>query len=444
MGYAFDIEYKPQLENKVADALSRLPMVVHLAHLAVPSLVDIDVVNQEVQNDPHLSLIVKRLQEDPDDTTQFSLQRGILKYKGRLVISKTSSLIPTILHTYHDSVLGGRSGSLRTYKRLTADLYWEGMKTDVKKYVEECLTCQENKTLAVSPAGLHQPLDVLTRIWEDITMDFIEGLPKSEGCDAILGVVDRLSKYGHFLALKHPFTAKSVAAKFIQEIVRLHGFPRSIISDRDKIFISHFWTELFRVQGTKLKRSTSYHLQTDGQMEIVNKCVEHFLRCFCYERPKKWSQWLGWAEYWYNTTFHISIGITPFQAVYRRPPPPLISYGEQSTINSTLEQQLLERDIALNVVQEKMRLAQERMKKFTDRNRREVEYKIGDMVFLKICLYRQASLAKKRNEKLSPKYYGPYRVLEKIGKVAFKLDLPENACIHPMFHVSQLEVSWKH
>lgn len=322
LGYAFDIEYRPGLENKTADELSRLPPVAHLAHLAVPSLVDMGVISQEVQNDPTLSLIIKKLQDDPNDTTRFSLQRGVLKYKGRLVISKNSSLLPPILHTYHDSVLGGHSGFLRTYKRLTADLYWEGMKSDVKKYVEECLACQQNKTLAASLAGLLQPLDVPTRIWEDIPMDFIEGLPKSEGCDTILVVVDRLSKFIHFLALKHPFSAKTVAAKFIQ-VVRLHRFPRSIVSDRDKVFISHFWTELFKVQGTKLKRSTSYHPQTDGQTEIVNKCVKHYLRCFCCEKPKKWSQWIG-AEYWYNTTFQISIGITPFQAVYGRPPLPLI------------------------------------------------------------------------------------------------------------------------
>lgn len=260
-------------------------------------MVDIDVICQEVQGGPQLNAVIKHLQEDPDDTTRFSLQQGVLKYKGRLVLSKTSTLIPAILHTYHDSVLGGHSAFLRTYKRLTVDLYLEGMKSDVKKYVEECLICQQNKNLAVSSVGLLQLLDVPTRIWEDVTMGFIEGLPKYEGCDAILVVVDRLSKYVHFLAIKHTFTAKTVAAKFIQEVVRLHGFPRSIISDRDKIFISHFWTELFRVQGTKLKRSTAYHPQTDGQTEVVNKCVEHFLRCFCCKRPRKWNQWLGWAEY---------------------------------------------------------------------------------------------------------------------------------------------------
>lgn len=224
--------------------------------------------------------------------------------------------------------------------------------------------------------GILLPLGIPEAIWEDISLDFVEGLPKSSRYDTILVVVDRLSKYGHFLALKHPFSAESVADVFIKEIVWLHGFPKSIVSDRDKIFMSHFWQEIFRAAGTHLHHSSAYHPQSDGQTEVVNRCLKSYLRCFCSEHPKEWSKWLSWAEYWYNTTFHISTGITPFQAVYGRIPPPLIYYENAGTSNSDLDQQLQDRDIALGILEEHLRVLQDRMKKFADRKRREWSMKL--------------------------------------------------------------------
>ncbi|KAA0043541.1 transposon Tf2-1 polyprotein isoform X1 [Cucumis melo var. makuwa] len=118
-------------------------------------------------------------------------------------------------------------------------------------------------------------------------MDFIDGLPKAAGFDVILVVMDRLSKYAHFLALKHPCAAKSMAEIFVKEILRLHGFPTSIVSDRDKVFLSNFWHEMFRLFGTRLSRSSTYYPQSDGQIEVVNRGVDVYLRCFCGEKPKE-------------------------------------------------------------------------------------------------------------------------------------------------------------
>ena len=192
-------------------------------------------------------------------------------------------------------MIGGHLGEVKTYRRLVADFYWVGMKKAVADYVKAYGICQRNKTLAMTPAGLLQPLQLPDKVWEDLSMDFIDGLPKSEGYDVIYVVVDGLSKYAHFIPLIHPYT--SVAERFITNIVKLYGMPHSIVSDRGQVFSSKFWEEIFHLQGTELHRSTAYHPQTDGQTEIVNICLETYLRCFASEQPCRWAKWLHWAEY---------------------------------------------------------------------------------------------------------------------------------------------------
>lgn len=134
-------------------------------------------------------------------------------------------------------------------------------------------------------------------------MDFIEGLPKSNSYDVILVVIDRFSKYAHFIPLSHPFTALQVAQAYMNQVYKLHGLPQSIISDRDKLFTAKFWQELFRLSDTQLQMSSAYHPQSDGQTESLNQCVEAFLRCTVHACPRLWSKWISLAEYWYNTAF---------------------------------------------------------------------------------------------------------------------------------------------
>jgi hypothetical protein len=159
-------------------------------------------------------------------------------------------------------------------------------------------------------------------VWADIGIDFIEPLPKVQGKTVILSVVDRFSKYCNFIPLAHPYTTESVAHAFFADIVRLHGVPQSIVSDRDPVFTSVFWQELMRLTGMKLYMSSAFHPQTDGQTEAANRVIVMYLRCFTDDHPRQWLRWLPWAEYMYNTAYQSSLRDTPFRVVYGWDPRP--------------------------------------------------------------------------------------------------------------------------
>lgn len=360
--------------------------------------------------------------------------------KNRVVIpADAKDIQKQVLLEFHSSPIGGHAGNIRTLSRITAQFFWPSLKEDVKTFVQACSVCQQAKTSQLHPAGLLQPLPIPQKIWEDVSMDFITGLPSSRGYQVILVVVDRLSKYAHFATLKTGFTSSQVADRFFDRVVKLHGLPSTIVSDRDRVFTSAFWRHLWRLHGTTLKMSSTYHPQTEGQTEAVNKILEMYLRCFVYDNPKEWAKYLGWAEFWYNTATHTSIGITPFRAVYGRDPPTIFCYSPVDVDPPDLCEQLLARDKLLGRLKEHLQRAQDRMKKFADRNRRELEFDAGDLVLVRLQLYRQHSVQLRRNQKLGLRYFGPFPVIERVGSVAYRLRLPETARIHDVFHISQLK-----
>lgn len=226
---------------------------------------------------------------------------------------------------------------------------------------------------------------------------------------------------------------------FFDNIVKLHGIPKSIVSDRDAAFTSRFWRELFRLYGTQLCMSTSYHPQTDGQSEVVNRTLETYLRCFVGDNQKRWVDWLPMAEYWYNTSWHSSTKISPFEVVYGRKPPSFLSYVPGLTEVQAVDDIMKERQRLLSLLKHNLVVAQARMKKNADLKRIDKDFAVGDWVYLRLQPYRQSSLALRRAIKLSPRFYGPYKIIEKIGVVAYKLELPDESKIHPVFHVSYLK-----
>ncbi|KAI9197916.1 hypothetical protein LWI28_006604 [Acer negundo] len=202
-------------------------------------------------------------------------------------------------------------------------------------------------------------------------MDFVDGLPSSGGYESILVMVDRLSKGANFIPLRHSFTASSVAKAFIDNV------------------------------GSKLKASSSYHPQTDGQTEVVNRTLEQYLRSYCHEEQKRWKEYISWAEYWYNTSHHASINMSPFEVMYGRSSPMLRTYEKGTARNEKVKRELIAREEVVAKVKKKFEKAQGRMKKYYDQGERDVSFELGDFVYLKLQPYRQKSPKKKFNVKLS-------------------------------------------
>lgn len=455
LGYDYEIQLKNGSQNAAADALSRLHGVPRLQEpleskgtcyaISYPYHGWIDELRRNTEQDEWVKAKKKEVLDSAINGTggpslgKYTINNGFLLYKQRVVLGPHSEWTKKILEEYHCTPSAGHQGVLKTYQRVKRGFYWQGMKSDIKTYVIECQVCQQNKVETISPPGLLQPLLIPQRVWTDISMDFIARLPLCKGKSMIFVVVDRLSKSAHFIAMSHPYTTVIVAHAFIDNVLKLHGIPNSVVSDRDPIFVSVFWRELFKLQGSKLCMSSSYHPQTDGQTEVMNRCLETYLRCFVGGQPKKWVQWLPWAEWCCNTSYHSSTKFTPFELVYGYPHPQIILYEFGTARVEVVGQGLLERDKVLSMLKHNLEMAQNRMKMQQDKKRTERQFEVGDFVYLKLIPYQLHALSPHSYHKLLPRYYGPYEICEKVGNVAYKLNLPPSTKIHPVFHVSQLK-----
>lgn len=239
MGYDYEILYRPGHENSAADALSRRPNSPTLHHLHLATVTLWDEIKEAYIRNKYIQLVEQVAKAQPNGP--YSQRQGLWLFKHRVIIPTCQLLCTKLLYEAHNNKIGGHSGVLRTFKRLAHQFYWPKMQQDVQEYVQRCEVCQRMKTDTLSPVGLLQPLLVPCQVWDGITLDFVAGLPTSHGKDTILVVVDRLSKFAHFLPLSLPFTVKRVAERFVEGIIKQHSIPKSIISDRDSIFISQFW-----------------------------------------------------------------------------------------------------------------------------------------------------------------------------------------------------------
>jgi hypothetical protein len=274
-----------------------------LNHIAVePTLQDSIIIAQ--LNDEGVKTIKQQLAQREEKYKCFQVdQKGILWFKGCIVVLKDHQLRKQILDEAHLSKFSMHPGSTKMYQDLRQNFWWTRMKREIARYVSECDICQRVKASHLKTAGVLQPLPIPSWKWEDISMDFIVGLPNtSQRHDSIWVIVDRLTKTAHFLPVHTSYNAKKYAEIYLDQIVRLHGIPKIIISDRGAQFIAYFWEQLQYSLETKLIRSSAYHPQIDGQTERINQILEDMLRACVIQYDKNWDKCLAWVEFSYNNS----------------------------------------------------------------------------------------------------------------------------------------------
>ncbi|WVZ89869.1 hypothetical protein U9M48_036220 [Paspalum notatum var. saurae] len=285
MDLRYKIVYKKGCINVAADALSRCPQSASVVAVSECTPAWLERVVAGYEDDTVSKQLLTELSISSPNGRGFSLLNGIIRFKGRVWLGTNSLAHQHVMQALHSSGLGGHSGFHVTYHRIKGLFAWPKMNDDIRQFVQSCSVCQQAKGEHVRTPGLLEPLPVPYQPWATVSLDFVEGLPQSGRFNAILVVVDKLTKYGHFIPLAHPFTALQVAQRYMDNVYKLHGLPQQIISDRDKIFTSKLWQELFRLSDTQLIMSSSYHPQTDGQMERLNQCLEAFLRWSVHSCP---------------------------------------------------------------------------------------------------------------------------------------------------------------
>ncbi|KAA0057631.1 pol protein [Cucumis melo var. makuwa] len=441
--YDCEILYHPGKANVVADALIRKvshsaalitrqaplhrdleraeiavlvgAVTMQLAQLTVQATLRQRIIDA-LRNDPYL--VEKRGLAEAEQAVEFSISSdGGLLFEMRLCVPSDSAVKTELLSEAHSSPFSMHPDSTKMYQ-------------DLKRV----------KAPRQKPAGLLQPLSIPEWKWENVSMDFITGLPRTlRGFTAIWVVVDRLTKSAHFVPGKSTYTASKWAQLYMFEIVRLHGVPVSIVSDRDARFTSKFLKGLQIAMGTRLDFSTAFHPQTDGQTKRLNQVLEDMLRACALEFPGSWDSHLHLMKFAYNNSYQATIGMAPFEALYGkccRSPVCWGEVGEQRLMGPELVQSTNE---AIQKIRSRMQTAQSRQKSYADVRRKDLEFDVGDKVFLKVAPMKRV-LRFERRGKLSPRFVEPFEILERIGPVAYRLALPPSlSTVHDVFHVSMLK-----
>ncbi|GJU30223.1 putative nucleotidyltransferase, ribonuclease H [Tanacetum coccineum] len=460
--YDTNIQYHPGKANVVADALSRKSGMIAGIKVEEGIIRDLERLDIELcvrgqsgfwaslRVEPNLISQIKAAQKDDgeiwaiiqniDQQTEFRVDDdGILWQGTKLCVPEDPTLREALMTEAHSSPFSIHPGSTKMYHDLKQHFWWSGMKRDVATFVSKCLTCQQVKIEHQRASGLLQPLEIPVWKWDEISMDFVTGLPRTQRKhDAIWVVVDRLTKSAHFLPIRKDYPVSKLAEMFQQEIVRLHGTPSAIVSDRDPRFTSRFWKGLQKAWGTRLKFSTAFHPETDGQSERTIQTLEDMLRSCALEWAGNWDDYICLVEFAYNNSWHASIKCAPFEMLYGRKCRAPICWDQVGERILEGPEMIEVTNEKVAVAREKLKEAQTRQKSYADRHRRALEFQPGEHVFLKVSPTRGVRRFGIKG-KLSPRFIGPFEILDRVGEVSYRLALPPQLShVHNVFHVSLL------
>ncbi|KAE8238369.1 hypothetical protein A4X06_0g8816, partial [Tilletia controversa] len=476
--FTYTIKYIPGPSNSVPDVLSRRPDYLNFVRLlpgsaatSVLTSVSAETTSRQLHFDPAASSIqvnaigisspisgfLLDVKTATPDTSEFKLLsdtstsrtrsqhnhlRGLLLQDGLIVKDNNRLFVPSeqlrlqVLREHHDAPLGGHLGTDKTLATINRNYYWPGMDDMVRKYIKTCDLCQRIKPSTHKPYGALDPLSAPSNPWSSVSMDFITDLPKSRsGFTAIFVVVDRFSKMVHFYPCNMDGLDALATAKLFLKVIALHGVPDSIVSDRDPRFKSAFWQSLMKLLGVKLNISSAYHVQTDGQTERTNRTLEHILRPYFSYQQDDWDELLPMAEFAVNNAPSATTGVSPFQANYGRHPrtPSTLGISVPAPASVTLAEDI---NALHQEMHDRILKAQARQKHHADKRRTDFEFNINDLVLLSTENIKTTRPSKK----LDFRRAGPFKILSKVGKVSYKLDLPSSMSgLHPVFHISMLE-----
>ena len=396
------------------------------------------------RNDPAFQKYAKGKAELIDSDGLYFLRSNDQQWK--LVVPNDSHLRTEVISQFHDAPTAAHPGTRRTQLAVGQWYFWPGMFEDIELYVRSCQTCARYKSHRGKPSGLLQPLPIPPTCWHSVAIDWITGLPMSNGYDAIMTCTCRLSKRSKYCATHTTTDAPKAAKEFFDTVVRHHGLPEAITSDRDPKFKSMFWNELMRLMGIKHYKTTAHRAQGDGQSEIVNRNCEDSLRCMCSYLGDDWSSHLGTIEYAHSGLTHTSHGMTPFEVDTGRKLRNVLWSDTTPVANEFARNFSAQRQEMISLAQDNLRKAQERQKRYYDKARVEVSCLAGDKVMLAtrdLPLRHAQIINVSERPKLVPRWIGPFKVLERVGTNSYRLQLPQsmNQLETNVFNVDRLKIA---